>query len=261
MASEPPQSPLAGLEGRRFSFFPAIRRVEQNEWTLQDSTWSEIQVRNGGTGESFWIPRKYLGAASSTDAPVMILGLRRELEYKAGGIFPYRNVVTEMPSTRASRVPQEPAAPPPRQQFVTGADAKTLRLLSIAVGGALFVSLIVFSVFVGGLHNPFETLFRPDTSTADQRYLGLSTTDSYFEVVSRLGVPEAEDWISGEEDELQFQALRYTSRSYIVIMMGGTRGSMRYLGTVHEPSRQVLDSARIARGGDTSSMMRNLPEF
>ena len=44
-------------------------------------------------------------------------------------------------------------------------------------------------------------------------------------------------------------------------MMGGTRAGMRYLGTVHEPTRQILDSARLARGGDTSSMMRNLPDF
>ena len=261
MASEPPQSPLAGLESRRFSFYPAIRGIEHNEWTLQDSTWSEIQVRNGSTGDEFWIPRRHLGGASSTDSPVVILGLRRELEYKAGGVYPYRKIITEMPSTRASRVPQEATAPPPKQQFVTGADAKTLRLLAIAVGGTLIVGLIAFIAIVGGLHNPLERLLRPDTSTADQRYLGLSTTDSYFEVVSRLGDPESEDWISGEEDELQFQALRYPSRNYIVIMLGGARGNMRYLGTVHEPSRQVLDSARLARGGDTSSMMRNLPEF
>lgn len=261
MASERPQSPLSGLEGRRFSFYPAIRGIEHNEWTLADSTWSEIQVRNGGTGEEFWIPRRHLGVASSTDSPVAILGLRRELEHKAGGVFPYRRVVTEMPSTRASRVPQSPAAPPPKQRFVSGSDAKTLRLLAIAVGGALLVGLIGFIVVVGGLHNPLERLFKPDTSTADQRYLGLSGSDSYFEVVSRLGDPEAEDWVSGEEDELQFQVLRYPTRRYIVVMMGGTRAGMRYLGTVHEPTRQILDSARLARGGDTSSMMRNLPDF
>ncbi len=260
MVKEPPQSPLAGLESRRFSFYPAIRGIERNEWTLSDSTWSEIQVRNGGTGEEFWIPRSHLGVASSTDSPVVILGLRRELEHKAGGVYPYRRVVAEMPSTRASRVPQS-AAPPPKQRFVTGSDAKTLRLLAIAVGGALLAGLVVFAVVVGGLHNPLERLFEADTSTADQRYLGLSNNDSYFEVVSRLGEPEAEDWVSGEEDELQFQVLRYPSRRYIVVMMGGSRGSMRYLGTVHDPSRQVLDSARLARGGDTSSMMRNLPEF
>ncbi len=261
MASEPLQSPLAGLEGRRFSFYPAIRGVEDNEWMLLGSTWSEVQVRNGATGEEFWIPRNHLGGVSSTDSPVVILGLRRELEYRAGGIYPHRKVVTEMPSTRASRVPPGPAAPPPRQGFVTASDASTLRLLLMAVGGTLLVALIGFIAVVGGLHNPFEGLFRPDTSTADQRYLGLSNSDSYFEVVHRLGNPEGEEWISGEEDELQFQVLRYASRNYIVIMMGGNRSSMRYLGTVHEPSRQVLDSARLARGGDTSSMMRNLPDF
>jgi hypothetical protein len=43
--------------------------------------------------------------------------------------------------------------------------------------------------------------------------------------------------------------------------MGGTRGEVRYVGTLHEPSRKVLDSARLAGGGDTSSLMKNLPEF
>ena len=123
------------------------------------------------------------------------------------------------------------------------------------------MSVVGFPAVVGGLHNPLEALFKADTTTADQRYLGLVSSNSYFEVVGRLGHPESEEWISGQEDELQFQVLRYPARNYIVVMMGGTRAGMRYLGTVHEPSRQILDSARLARGGDTSSMMRNLPDF
>ena len=136
-----------------------------------------------------------------------------------------------------------------------------LRLLVVAISVALMAGLVGFLGVVGGLHNPLEVLFAPDTSTADQRYLGLQRNDSYFEVVNRLSAPEEEQWISGEEDELQFQALDYSSRRYIVVMMGGSRAEMRYLGTLHDRSRSVLDSARLARGGDTSSMMRNLPDF
>lgn len=261
MPPEMQESPLDQLSGRRFSFYPAIRGIEHNEWTLTETTWSEVQVRNGESGQEFWIPRSHLGGLSSSDSPVVILGLRRELEFKAGGIFPYRRIVREMPSTPASRSPGPAATPSPPQRLLSGSDAKTLRLLGIAIGAALLVSMLGFLAIVGGLHNPLEALFKTDTTTADQRYLGLGSADSYFEVVGRLGQPEAEEWISGEEDELQIQALHYTSRSYIVVMMGGTRAAMRYLGTMHEPSRQILDSAELSRGGDTSSMMRNLPEF
>lgn len=261
MSSDTPQSPLEELRNRRFSFYPAIRGIDHNEWTLTDSTWSEVQVRNGKSGQEFWIPRSHFGGLSSTDRPVAILGLRRELEFKAGGIYPYRSVVTEIPSTPASRAPKAVPTPPPPRRLLSGSDARTLRLLGIAIGAALLVSVVGFLAVVGGLHNPLEALFKVDTTTADQRYLGLSASNTYFEVVGRLGGPESEEWVSGEEDELQFQVLRYPSRSYIVVMMGGTRADMRYLGTVHEPSRQILDSARLARGGDTSSMMRNLPDF
>ena len=259
--SEQPQSLLDSLEGRRFSFYPAIRGIEHNEWTLQDSTWSEVQVRNNESGRELWIPKSHLGGISSADSPVLILGLRRELQFKAGGVYPYHKLVTEMPSRTAGRRPSEPAATPPKQSLLSGSDARLLRLLGIAIGSALLVGLLMVAVMVGGLHNPLQWLFEPDTTTADQRYLGLGATASYFEVVGRLARPETEQWISAEEDELQFQALHYPSRGYIVILMGGSRAEMRYLGTIHDQSRRVLDSARLARGGDTSSMMRNLPDF
>lgn len=260
MAFDDSQSALEALKDRRFSFYPAIRGIEHNEWTLENSTWSEVQVRNAGSGQQFWIPRSHLGVVSSSDSPVLILGLRRELEFKAGGIFPFRRIVTEFPSTAPARQRAAPA-PPPKQTPLSGADARMVRLLALTIGAGLIVAGLVFAGVIGGLHNPFKALFEPDTSTADQRYLGLASSAGYFDVVERMGQPESELWISGEEDELQFQALSYASRGYIIVMMGGSRAEMRYLGTIHDRSRQVLDSARLARGGDTSSMMRNLPDF
>ncbi len=261
MALDESKSLLAALEDRRFSFYPAIRGIDHNEWTLESSTWSEVQVRNAESGQQFWIPRSHLGVVSSSDSPVLILGLRRELEFKAGGVYPFHKIVTEMPSTPAGRQTQAPAGAPPKQRSLSGSDARMLRLLGLALGVGLLVSLLVFAGVIGGMHNPLEALFEPDTSTSDQRYLGLGSNASYFEVVGRLEQPESELWISGKEDELQFQALYYPSRRYIVVMMGGSRAEMRYLGTIHDRSRRVLDSARLARGGDTSSMMRNLPDF
>ena len=261
MVPNEPRGSLEALQGRRFSFYPAIRGIEHNEWTMHDSTWSEVQVRNGMTGQEFWIPKRHLGGVSSSDSPVLILGLQRELEFKAGGVYPYRRTVTEMPSTPAGRVPPAPPVPEPKQRLLSGSDARLMRLLAIAIGVGLLVSVIGFLGLVGRLHNPLDRWLQPDTSTADQRYIGLGTTDSYFQVVAKLDRPGSEEWISAEEDEIQFQALFYPARRYIVVLMGSTRGDMRYLGTLHDPSRQVLDSAQFSRGGDTGSMMRNLPEF
>ena len=261
MVPNAPQGSLAELQGRRFSFYPAIRGIEHNEWTMHDSTWSEVQVRNGMTGQEFWIPKRHLGGVSSSDSPVLILGLQRELEFKAGGVYPYRRTVTEMPSTPASRQPPAAPVPEPKQRLLSGSDARLVRLLAIAIGVGLVVSVIGFLGLMGRLHNPLDRWLKPDTSTADQRYIGLGTTDSYFQVVAKLDRPSSEEWISAEEDEIQFQALFYPARRYIVVLMGSSRGDMRYLGTLHDPSRQVLDSAQFSRGGDTGSMMRNLPEF
>ena len=191
---------LDSLRDRRFSFYPAIHGIEHNEWTLLESTWSEIQVRNSGSGQEFWIPKNHLGTVSSTDSPVLILGLHRELEAMAGGVFPRRMVVTEMPATAAARSPRNAAqaATPPKPGRISRSDARMLRLLVIAISVALMVGLVGFLGLVGGLHNPLDLLFEPDTSTADQRYLGLGERDSYFEVVNRLSPPEEEQWISGK---------------------------------------------------------------
>ncbi len=253
------------LSGRRFSLYPAIRGIEDNEWTLTDSTWSELRIRNCTSGQEYWIPRSHLGEISSADTPILILGLKRELEAKAGGFYAYRKVVTAMPSSGAVPTPTKTSAAASGAPATGGrlrtADARLFRMLGIALTVAMGLGLLGLMGVVGGLHNPLARLFEPDTSTSDQRYLGLGGSDSYFEVVQTLSEPETEEWITEEEAELQFQLLRYPSRGYIVIMMGGGRSAMRYIGTVHDPSREVLDSAELARGGDTSSMMRNLPEF
>jgi hypothetical protein len=46
-----------------------------------------------------------------------------------------------------------------------------------------------------------------------------------------------------------------------MIMMGTSRESRRYIGTIHVPSRKLLDSVKLSGGGTTASMLRNLPEF
>jgi hypothetical protein len=259
----PGQVSVEALRGRNFSFYPAIRNVEHNEWRLDDENWSELRVINSKSGQDFWIPRNYVGTISSSDSPVLIVGLNRELEFKAGAVWPYRRTVIEMPGPRPRPADGAATEPPPEPAAgrLAPAESKVGRFLagSLIVGLAvcLFVVLFAFE----GVPFPIRELFRASTETADQRYLALGAADSYHDVVLKLGKPDEEQWISAEGAEIQFQLLRYRTRSYAVVLMGASRSEARYIGTLHEPSRQILDSAKLANGGSTASMLKNLPEY
>ena len=82
---------------RPFSFYPAILNAGHNEWVYRSATWSDVLVRNTKTNEEVSVPRRYLGEISSVDAPVMIVGLLAELEYRAGVVWPAERRVIEMP--------------------------------------------------------------------------------------------------------------------------------------------------------------------
>lgn len=253
---------LAELAGRTFAFFPAIRNVEHNEWTLEKETWAEVLAKNARTGDEIWVPRSHIGKISSTESPMLIVGLLRELQFKGGGVAPFRRQVVSMPSPGGAAGPATVASePPPPKRTNSAADQQTLSFIAKALlAGLAIVLLFVMFNFSKG-ENPISALFRTDTSTSDQRYLGLTNSDSYHLVLSKVGQPEKEQWLSLEDADLQFEALWYPQRRYLVILMGGTRADVRYIGTLHDPSRKVLDAASLSRGGDTSSLLHNLPNF
>lgn len=258
--STEPDSLSEALADRRFAFYPAIRNLEHNEWTLEEESWSEILAKNTLTEEEVWVPRNHVGAISSAEKPVVIVGLKRELQYRNGQVNPYRKPV-EMPAKPQPRPSAEAEPAPPPAMRASSTDSATFSLIGRAVLVGLAGVIVLAFVASEGLRNPIERLFRPDTSTADQNYLGLTNQDGYRQVVERLGPPGHSDWLTGEESELQFQALYYPDRRYAVILMGPDRGEGRYIGAVHEPHRKILDSARLPGGGDASAMMRNLPDF
>ncbi len=101
-------SPLDYVGRRRFAFYPSIRTSEPNEWVLGSASWSEVQVVNSYTGRRFWVSRQYIGAVSDTHGPLLIVGLTKELEYRAGALGPRIKRVIEMP--RASETHLEDSA-------------------------------------------------------------------------------------------------------------------------------------------------------
>ena len=214
-----PESPFEELAGRRFALYPALRGVEHNEWTLEQETWSEILAKNVETEQEIWIPRAHLGEISSVDEPVLILGLKRELELKAGEVRPYRQRVVSMPGPSPVTKPQPEGEeePPEPVRTETHTESRTLSLIGRAVAIGVAALLLLVLVASGNLPNPIEALFREGVSTADQRYLSLAAQDGYFDVKAKMGDPQTERWITKEEADLHFQLLEFPGRRYTVV--------------------------------------------
>jgi hypothetical protein len=98
MSIAPLPTPLQHLGGRRFSFYPAIRNIEHNEWLYRRATWSECVVANMRTGEELCVPRIFLGDVSYSDDGDMVVALSRELESRAGAVIPRERAVIQFPA-------------------------------------------------------------------------------------------------------------------------------------------------------------------
>jgi hypothetical protein len=256
--AEPPAS-LDHLEGRTFAFYPPILNVEHNEWRLRNVTWSEILVENAGSDLQVWIPRRYMGEVSAIDEPVTIVGLLRELEYKAGTVWPHERRVFEIPATAASYQTAAPEAGTTRKLRIAGIpdrnspESRAGRLIIKILAG--FVALVIVGFLVIQLGK-----FRPVKFTAtDQDFLSLSRNDDYFDVVKKLGKPAEDRWRESSK-ELNYRVLWYPQRSYYVILLGAERENARYIGALDKNWR-VIHYVDIAGGGNTASMLRALKKF
>ncbi len=261
MASPPIPPSLEHLATRPFSFYPAIINIEHNEWMYRKATWSEILVVNCKTGAEVWIPRRFVGEVSLVDDPVLIVGLNRELEYKAGAVWPYQRRIIEMPvavggGSAVSAAPADRGAPAPIVGIrLESSDRRIFKL----VGGALAVAISLYVIAVN-FNRIGELRQRTVVYTArDQEFLGLSGRDDYLAVVEKLGKPRFDRWQS-ESGAIQCRALGYPDRRYTVILMGSDRNTAVYIGTVDDNWRP-MHSVALHSGGTTSSLLRNLKRF
>ena len=261
MASAAPQIPLDELAGRRFSFYPTIRNVEHNEWTLTKETWSGStcceRSKRPRNLDSPHLPRKHWQLGFT----VLIVGLTRELEWKAGKVWPHQERLIKMPARKSPPMAADVIAGPQPASRESVAESRVGRFLFAALGVGLLACLFVVMYAFDSLRSPLDILFPPDTATTDQLYLGLVGADGYQDVLRKIGRPENEQWISKPADQIQFQVLSYSSRFYALILMGPGRQQVRYIGAIHQPSRKMLDSVKLAGGGTTASMLNNLPAF
>ena len=146
MASPPIPPALGHLANRPFSFYPAIRGIEHNEWLFRKATWSEMLVVNRKTGEEVSIPRRLVGEVSIVDDPVVIVGLLRELEYREGAVWPCQRHVIEMPIAvgEARQHAAQPRPVPAPVVAIRLEPRKTRRIYQI-VGGLMACGFLVLA--------------------------------------------------------------------------------------------------------------------
>ncbi len=250
MPVAPIPAPLDHLGSRPFSFYPPILNIETNEWLYRKSTWSEMLVSNARSGMEVWIPRRFLGEISSIEDPVVIVGLVKELEYRAGSIWPHQRRVIEMPPTPAASAERIPASDLPAPVVgirLERSEAAIGRLIGIVMVIAILAYVLMISVTRDGGFR-LRAVMQSDT--------GLTARDDYFAVVRRLGTPAEDRW-SPETGALQYRALWYPQQAYYVILLGTDRKDMHYIGTLGKDWKTIhsVPSPGVA------AMLNKLPKF
>ncbi|MBV8819119.1 MAG: hypothetical protein JO022_12230 [Acidobacteriaceae bacterium] len=262
MPVPPVPPPLEQLGRRPFSFYPPIQNVTHNEWLYQKANWSEVLVRNTKSLEEIWVPRCYVGEASFVDEPVMIVGLLKELEYRAGAVLPAERRVIEMPIAVGER-PRRPFAPPPPQRL---APVVAIRLESepigrvarLALGGvALGIAgcVLLLSFYRGGVLGN-KLIYGPVV----QSDLGLGAFDDYRSVVRLLGPPLEDRWRPANPGGRDFRLLGYPRQGFYILLMGRTRSEARYIGALDRTWTPV-HTVNVPGFGNSAAILRTLPRF
>ncbi|MGC2658275.1 MAG: hypothetical protein WA324_10005 [Bryobacteraceae bacterium] len=226
--------PLDEIGRRRFAFYPCIWNLEPNEWMLSSATWVDAQVVNVRTGQQIAVPRRYIGAVSETDDPILIVGLTKELEFRENCLWPRVRRVIEMPvavnQTRPFRIfytrPEGPA-PVVGIRLENRLESRASKLLTTAGIGAVVVSLLVVGVVSTGIIDG-----RPGAHPVWQSSHGFTEYDTYASVTRRLGPPAA-DWQVESKDGHWLRILDYSNRRVSVVLLEGNgKEEAHYLGAI-----------------------------
>lgn len=250
--------PLDEIGRRHFAFYPSIWNLEPNEWILSSATWVDAQVVNARTGQQIAVPRRYIGAVSETDDPILIVGLTKELEYRENALWPRVRKVIEMPvavnDPRPFRIfdarPEGPA-PVVGIRLESSEESRAGKLLTAAGIGAVVVSLLVVGVFSTGIIDG-----RPGAHPVWQSSLGFTPHDTYASITRRLGPPTSDRRMQSADGK-EFCVLEY-SRIAIVLMRAPGEDQARYLGTVNQSGR-ILHSVPVAPGTNPNALLESLP--
>jgi hypothetical protein len=256
--SLPPMSSLEHLGNRPFSFYPPILNLENNEWFFRRASRAEILVMNSRSKEEIWIPRRFLAEISQIEDPVLIVGLVKELEYRAGAVWPHQRRVIEMPLAVGER-PR--TLPPPGDALAPVIGIRTPSVTDSRMGKLVgFTILVSFVTSVVAVNVLRQVSLKPRLgySAGEQQYLELTPDDDYDAVVRRLGPPAEDHWQS--ETATQFRSLWYPQRSCFVLLMGDTRSNARYIGAM-DARWNPIHWVPLPAGGSTQFTLRGLKKF
>jgi len=251
---------LEDLGDRLFSFYPPILNIEHNEWHLKKCEWSEVLVENARMGVELWVPRTWLGEVSKVEEPHVIVGLKREVEYKGGALVPYHRRVIGMPRPHAAlpvpihEMPRMPTAADELRSSV-GGESNMMKTLGIVLVAALV--LVVAAVGLSRLRNDGGTV---SYKALEQRNIDLTYNSTYFDVVQKFGAPEDDRWRPGG-GERRVRALVYKKEGLIVLLMGPDQNNdARYIGAKDLEWRNV-HTVTLPGGATTDATLSSLQKF
>ena len=197
------------------------------------ATWSEIQVMNTKTSEELWIPRHFVGEVSLVAEPVRIVGLIKEIEFRAGAVYPHIRRVLEMPRA-VNDAPRSYAPQSLRSAAVVGIRVES-RSRTRTVMGSIAAGLLACMAFVTVFRDGAITSRLLARQSAARVDLPFTAQDDYESIVKRFGAP-AED-----QTTRNYRRLWYPKQSFALILVG--RDHPRYAGAFDANGR-VIHSVR-----------------
>jgi len=211
-------------------------------------------VVNCKSGVEIWISRRLVGEVSRIDDPVLIVGLNRELEYRAARVAV--PAARDRDAGRGGRLSMARAVGErggPRRGGIRleSNDRRIFKLIAAALPVAVLLCLAALRM------NQWARSDRAGLHHKDQQYLALTGRDDYFAVVQKLGKPATDHWQS-ESGELQC-APGLPDRKYTVILMGSGRQAAVYIG--RWTKLETVHSVALHSGGTTASLLRTLKRF
>jgi hypothetical protein len=251
MAISPLPAPLQQLGGRRFSFYPPIRNVDHNEWIYRRSTWTEVVVVNTRSGDECIIPRAFIGDVSFVDDPVVIVGLRRQLEWRENAIRTWRSPVIELPlavNQHGAVIPHpDHLAPVVSIRLEGRAESRAGRKMSVGLVLGAVGCLLAANIGRSYLHSSLPTSWQTGAA------------DDYAAIVRKIGNPASEHAVHTADGHL-YRLLRYPARKSVVVLSVDSDSGAHYIGALGLDGR-VLNAVTLPDGSNAAPLLRSLPPF
>ena len=211
---------------------------------------------NTASGEEVWIPRMFLGEISRVGEPIAIVGLRRELQWKAGTISAVRRTVIEMPLA-VNDIPRAPRLaylapvvpirlePPPKSRR------------GRKIGVAVMLGAVALT-FVADMVRQVDWQRRAEAFRFARAWRKLSAGDTFPAVTAKVGVPAGDTSFTSDEG-LRFRVLWWPNRQMKIVLMATGSEEEHYLGTVSAGGR-ILQLVEVS-GEDVPRLLRSATQF